>query len=116
MKLCIFHSRNFHPDIIKFSIYPTEDTTRLKLTLEFALKFSYMFRLTNHHQGAYCCVLLKLCLLKQSVKIRHYKINFVLYRCTSLLTQHVTYYRSPNSLILHSTLHKHTRYLRYSGS
>jgi hypothetical protein len=22
-----------------------------------------MFRLTNHHQGAYCCALLKLCLL-----------------------------------------------------
>ena len=32
----------------------------LKLTLKFALKCSYMFRLHNHHQGAYCCALLKL--------------------------------------------------------
>jgi len=37
-------------------IYPTECTTRLK----FALKCSYMFQLTNHHQGAYCCALLML--------------------------------------------------------
>ena len=29
----------------------------LKLTLKFTLKFSYMFRLHNHHQGAYCCAL-----------------------------------------------------------
>jgi hypothetical protein len=36
----------------------------LKLTLKFTLKCSYMFRLTNHHQGAYWCVLLKLWLLK----------------------------------------------------
>jgi len=40
------------------------DYSRLKLTLKFTLKFtlkcSYMFRLTNHHQGAYCCALLKL--------------------------------------------------------
>jgi len=32
------------------------DYSRLKLTL----KCSYMFWLTNHHQGAYCCTLLKL--------------------------------------------------------
>jgi len=36
-------------------------------TLKFTLKYSYMFRLTNHHQGAYCRALLKLWLLKQSV-------------------------------------------------
>ena len=30
----------------------------------FTLKCSYMFRLTNHHQGAYCRALLKLWLLK----------------------------------------------------
>jgi len=54
-----FYSVAVHPDIIKSFIYPTECTTRLKLTL----KRSYMFRLTDHHQGAYCCALLKLCLL-----------------------------------------------------
>jgi len=32
----------------------------LKLTLKFTLKCSYMFRFNNHHQGAYCCALLKL--------------------------------------------------------
>jgi hypothetical protein len=32
----------------------------LKLTLKIALKYSYMFRLNNHHDGAHCCVLLKL--------------------------------------------------------
>jgi hypothetical protein len=36
------------------------DHSRLKLTLKFTLKCSYMFRLTNHHQGAYCCALLTL--------------------------------------------------------
>jgi len=46
--------------ILSSLIYPTECTTRLKFTL----KWSYMFRLTNHHQEAYCCALLKLCLLK----------------------------------------------------
>jgi len=34
--------------------------SRLRLTLKFTLKYSYMFRLTNHHQGAYCRALLKL--------------------------------------------------------
>ena len=34
--------------------------SRLKLILKFTLKYSYMFQLTNHHQGACCCVLLKL--------------------------------------------------------
>jgi len=38
-----------------------------------------MFRLTNHHQGAYCCALLKLCLLKQSVKIRRYEFSAVVW-------------------------------------
>jgi len=27
----------------------------LNLTFKFTLKCSYMFRLNNHHQGAYCC-------------------------------------------------------------
>ena len=54
-----FHSRTMHPDIIESFIYTTECTNRLK----FALKCSYMFRLTNHHQGPYYCALLKLCLL-----------------------------------------------------
>jgi len=47
-------------NIIKFFIYPTECTTGLKLTLKFTLKCSYMFRLTNRYQGAYCRALLKL--------------------------------------------------------
>jgi len=55
-----FHNRTVHPDIIKFFIYATECITRLKFTLKFTLKYSYMFRLTNHHQGAYCRALLKL--------------------------------------------------------
>jgi len=55
-----FHSRTVHPDIIKSFIYPTECTITLKCTL----KCSYVFRLTNHDQGTYCCALLKLCLLK----------------------------------------------------
>ena len=38
-----------------------------------------MFRLTNHHQGAYCRVLLKLWLLKYSVKIRRCKISSVVW-------------------------------------
>jgi len=38
-----------------------------------------MFRLTNHHQGAYCCALLKLRLLKQSVKIRRYDFSAVMW-------------------------------------
>jgi len=55
-----FHNRTVHSDIIKPSIHPTECTTRSKFTL----KCSYVFRLTNRHQGAYCCALLKLRLLK----------------------------------------------------
>jgi hypothetical protein len=58
-----FHSHNVHPDIIKFILFiqPNAplDYSRLKRTLEFTLKCSYMFRLTNHHQGAYCYTLLK---------------------------------------------------------
>jgi hypothetical protein len=38
-----------------------------------------MFRLTNHHQGAYCCALLKLRLLKYSVKIRRYEFSSVVW-------------------------------------
>jgi len=38
-----------------------------------------MFRLTNHHQGAYCCALLKLRLLKQSVKMRRYEFIAVMW-------------------------------------
>ena len=38
-----------------------------------------MFRLTNHHQGAYSCALLKLCLLKYSVKIRRYEFSAVVW-------------------------------------
>ena len=38
-----------------------------------------MFRLTNHHQGAYCCALLKLWLLKLSVKIRRYEFSAVVW-------------------------------------
>jgi len=38
-----------------------------------------MFLLTNHDQGAYCCALLKLCLLKQSLKIRHYELSAVVW-------------------------------------
>ena len=53
------------------------DYSRLNLTLKFTLKFSYMFQLTNHHQGAYCCALLKLWLLKQSVKICRYEFSAV---------------------------------------
>ena len=34
--------------------------SRLKFTLKFTLKCSYMFRLANHHQGAYCRALLTL--------------------------------------------------------
>ena len=34
--------------------------SRLKLTLKFTLKCSYMFQLTNHHQGALFRALLKL--------------------------------------------------------
>jgi len=48
------HSHTMHPVIIEPFICPTECTTRLKLTL----KYSYMLRLTNRHQGAYCCALL----------------------------------------------------------
>jgi len=58
-----FHSRTVHPDIIKFFIIQLNaplDYSRLKLTLKFTLKCSYMLRLTNHHQGAYCRALLKL--------------------------------------------------------
>jgi hypothetical protein len=33
--------------------------SKLKLTFNFTLKCSYMFRVTNHHQGAYCRALLK---------------------------------------------------------
>ena len=40
--------------------------SRLKLTL----KCTYMFRLTNRHQGAYCCALLKL-----------WFFSFFLWRC-----------------------------------
>ena len=32
----------------------------LILTIKFTLKCSYMFRFNSHHQGAYCCALLKL--------------------------------------------------------
>ena len=56
--------------------------SRLKLTLKFILKCSCMFRLTNHHQGAYCSALLKLLLLlllKYSVKIRRYEISSVVW-------------------------------------
>ena len=53
-----------HVYLIKSIIYPAECTTRLKFILKFfTLKCSYMFRLTNHHQGAYCRAFLKLCLL-----------------------------------------------------
>ena len=38
-----------------------------------------MFQLTNHHQGAYCCALLKLSLLKHSVKIRRYEFSAVVW-------------------------------------
>ena len=38
-----------------------------------------MFWLTNHHQEAYCCTLLKLCLLKYSVKICHYEFSAVMW-------------------------------------
>jgi hypothetical protein len=38
-----------------------------------------MFRLTNRHQGAYCCASLKLCLLKQSVKMRRYEFGAVVW-------------------------------------
>ena len=38
-----------------------------------------MFRLTNHHQGAYSCVLLRLCLLKWTVKIRRYEFSVVVW-------------------------------------
>jgi hypothetical protein len=38
-----------------------------------------MFRLTNHHQEAYCRALLKLCLLKQSAKIRRYEFSAVMW-------------------------------------
>ena len=73
-----FHNRTVHPD--KSFIHPTECTTRLKFTLKyFTLKCSYVFRFTNHHQGAYYCALLKLCLLKQSVKIRRYECSAVMW-------------------------------------
>jgi hypothetical protein len=42
--------------------------------LKFTLKCSYMFWLTNHHQGAYCRALLKLWILKQ-LTIRHYEFS-----------------------------------------
>jgi len=38
-----------------------------------------MVRLTNHHQGAYCRALLKLCLLKQSANIRRYEFSAVVW-------------------------------------
>jgi hypothetical protein len=61
-----FHSRTVHLDIIKCFIIQLNaqlDYSRLKLTLKFTLKCSYMFWLTNDRQGAYCCALLKLWLL-----------------------------------------------------
>jgi len=41
-----------------------------------------MFRLTNHHQGAYCCVLLKLCLF-----------IFFLWRCDPTLVMASSFLR-----------------------
>jgi len=38
-----------------------------------------MFRLTNHHRGAYCLALLKLCLLQESVKICCYEFDAVVW-------------------------------------
>jgi len=55
-----FHSRTVHPDIkvLFIQLNALLDYSRLKLTLEFTLKCCYMFRLTKHHQGAYCRALL----------------------------------------------------------
>jgi len=56
-----FEPEYCNPLIKAFYIYKNwMQNSRLKLTL----KWSYMFRLTNHHQGAYCCALLRLYLLK----------------------------------------------------
>jgi len=60
-----FHGFTVHLDIITFLFIRLNaqlDCWRkmLKLTLKFTLKCSYMFWFNNHHQGAYCCALLKL--------------------------------------------------------
>jgi hypothetical protein len=53
--------QNFdHYQVFFTQLNVTLDYSSLKLTLEFTLKCFYMFRLTNDHQGAYCCVLLKI--------------------------------------------------------
>jgi len=46
--------------LIQLNAQPECSRKMLKLALKFKLKCSYMFRLHNHHQGAYCCALVKL--------------------------------------------------------
>jgi uncharacterized protein YdhG (YjbR/CyaY superfamily) len=64
MPFVFWHSRTVHPDTTKSLIFiqlnAQLDYSKLKRTLKFTIKCSYMFRLTNHHQRAYCRALLKL--------------------------------------------------------
>jgi len=53
-------TRIFYQVFLFIQLNAPLDYSRLKLTLKFTLKCSYMFRLTNHRQGAYCRALLKL--------------------------------------------------------
>ena len=59
-KCSLFHNANLFGSCIIHILYTECAKIKKNNSGAEGLICSYMFRLNNHHQGAYCCALLKL--------------------------------------------------------